>query len=252
MIKRLGSSAGFTLVEIAIVLVVIGLLLSGGLLAVSPVLQSSRVSQTEQHLDRIEQALILHAIRYGCLPCPADPTLASGAADAGSAQTGVAAFYDNGCTASACQQTSYGAVPWVNLELSEADVLDGFGYRIDYSLTATLQNTNGLVHAPPSSYPAGTLAVLSAAAGTAITSQAAYVLVSHGADHSLGYSTSSIQATDPNGSADQAENADADTTFVQADENSTSGATHFDDIVRWRTAPLIIQLCGTNACGNPS
>ncbi|MHB1207872.1 MAG: hypothetical protein ACYCZX_20070, partial [Rhodospirillaceae bacterium] len=47
----------------------------------------------------------------------------------------------------------------------------------------------------------------------------------------------------------------ASTTFIQTDSvdpRDTNAAAHFDDIVRFRTAPMIIQLCGANACGNPA
>ena len=66
---------GFTLIEMAIVMVVIhGLLISGGLLALSPVIQSSKISDTSAHLDRLEQSLTVYVIQNGCLPCPADST----------------------------------------------------------------------------------------------------------------------------------------------------------------------------------
>ena len=69
MMKRAGLAVGFTLIEMSIVLVVIGLVLSGGIAAVTPIVQNTKVAETNQKLDRIEQALILHVIRNGCLPC---------------------------------------------------------------------------------------------------------------------------------------------------------------------------------------
>src|SRR5262245_59637586 len=73
--RFLGSvrALGFTLVEIAVVLVVIGLIVSGGLLGLSPVLQNNKVTQTNGQMDKIEQSLVLYVIQNGCLPCPADP-----------------------------------------------------------------------------------------------------------------------------------------------------------------------------------
>jgi prepilin-type N-terminal cleavage/methylation domain-containing protein len=250
MAGRMAAMRGFSLVEMAIVLVVIGLVLSGGLLAIAPVIQNTKVADTEARLDRLEQAIILHSIRYGCIPCPANPTLASGNANAGRAQDGPASYYTTGCTANACQQNNQGAVPWINLGISEAEATDGYTVRIDYAITAGLQNANGMMRAPPATYPAGTL-VVNTADGTQITGAAAYVLISHGDDRSGGFGASGIAAPDPNGSANQTANTNG-TPFVQDTLNGTSGANHFDDIVRWRTAPMIIQLCGTNACGNPA
>lgn len=245
---------GFTLIEMAIVLVVIGLVFSGGLVAVAPVLQSSKGNETLAKLDRIEQALTLYVIRYGCLPCPAEPGTASGGANAGWSHG--AAYYNSGCTA-ACDATTVatqGVVPWVTLGLSEEEGRDGFGERIDYALTAALVATNGMVRTPPATYPSGTLTVQMSTANSSTqqTTAAAYVLISHGIDRSLGWNAAGQRFVDPNSSADQTQNSNG-TPFVQdLPIRNTTDYNYFDDIVRFRTAPIIIQLCGTNACGNPA
>lgn len=264
MIRR--GARGFTLIEMAIVLVVIGLVFSGGLLAVAPVLESSKLNETNAKLDRIEQALIVYVIRYGCLPCPADPSIATGTTNAGlSFGTGAPTHYSSGCNAScdfAAASPAQGAVPWATLGLSEEEGKDAFGERIDYAVTPTLVATNSMVRTPPATYPAGTLEVTVTAAtnSTAIatrprnTSAAAYVLVSHGIDRSLAWNSAGSQNADPNSSTDQTENSDG-TPFIQDLPQRNTGAAnvnYFDDIVRFRTAPMIIQLCGANACGNPA
>jgi prepilin-type N-terminal cleavage/methylation domain-containing protein len=255
---------GFTLIEMAIVMVIIGLLLSGGLVAVAPVIQNSKVAETNQRLDRIEQALILHVIRNGCLPCPADPSLTSTNSNAGRANdngtyyppvTGTA----SACAATSCQNT-LGVVPWINLGLSEPDVTDGFGARIAYSVAVGVELANGMVRTPPATYPAPTTGIqinnysgVEQTGGTAAT-RAAYALISYGPDRFQAYlAVSGTQITQsPNSSsAHQTENDGTDRLFQQDDFHAQSGSTYFDDIVRWRTAPMIIQLCGTNACGNP-
>lgn len=259
------SKRGFSLIEMAIVLVVIGIVLSGGLLAVSPVLESSKGNETNSKLDRVEQALTLYVIRYGCLPCPADPDIASGTANAGLSHGAGTTYYTGSCattcnTQAAAASVSQGVVPWVTLGLSEEEGRDGYGYRIDYAVTTTLAATNGMVRTPPSTYPAGTLVVAVSAANdsaaiatrTKVTSAAAYVLISHGVDHSLAWNAAGKQLPDPNSGPDQTENSDG-TPFVQDTPVRNAGTyTYFDDILRFRTAPMIIQLCGTNACGNPA
>lgn len=260
--KRATLTVGFTLIEMAIVLVVIGLILSGGLLAVSPILQSSKVSETNSRMDRIEQALILHAIRFSCLPCPApnvnsytgtDPGQAS---DTGGAYNNTTGGNSAGCANSTCTNT-HGIVPWVNLGLSEADVIDGFGYRIDYALTnattspGDLQRANGAIR-DGKSYPTGSL-VVNNTAGTQITDKAAYVLISHGPDHSLGFAIGTgTQSINPTNSTNEKLNDGTGANYVQGSPISTSDTNHFDDIVRWRTGAMIAQLCGAGACGNPS
>jgi prepilin-type N-terminal cleavage/methylation domain-containing protein len=258
MTWRKKLARGFTLIEMSIVLVVIGLVLSGGLLAVAPVLQSSKTSETNQRLDRIEQALLVYAIRNGCLPCPADRALATTAANSttvGRAHAG-ATYYANGCRGTACSNTE-GAVPWITLGLSEAEITDGFGARIEYALSPNLQNVSGLVRTPPSSYPAGSITVQTRLAG-AVTAEAAYVLVSHGLDRSNSIlAVSATAVADIYASPNQLNNrniASGITPAVQDEIFAPTGAgtAYFDDLVRFRTAPLMIQLCGSNACGNPA
>ena len=216
MIKRAALAAGFTLIEMAIVLVVIGLVLSGGIVAVTPIVQNTKVSETNQKLDRIEQALILHAIRYSCLPCPAAPGNASTVATVGQAVAG-GTPYTSGCQAGACTNAQ-GVVPWINLNLSETEASDGFGTRISYAITANLQNTDGMKRTPPAGYPAGTITVQNAA-GVEVTggvgNRAAYVLISHGKDQIYGYraQTGTQNAVDPTGSTVQDNNNNAPHTF---------------------------------------
>ncbi len=255
--KQVGLAVGFSLIEMAIVLVVIGLLLSGGLLAVAPVLNGAKVSQTTQKLDRIEQALVLYAIRNSCLPCPANnaadsrtvTTAGQGSRDGGT-------FYSSGC-ATACD-VAIGGVPWVTLGLSEEEITDGWSNRIRYSVSDANIVTSGMLRTPPSTYPAGDLTVTNIGAVVTSTTVASYVLFSQGPDSclanaaSIGTQRADIYATTPCGGAGQAENLSDDNAFVQDDPVDMTGDTHFDDIVRWRSAPLIIQLCGSNACGNPA
>jgi prepilin-type N-terminal cleavage/methylation domain-containing protein len=264
---------GFTLIEMAIVLVVVGLILSGGLLAVTPVLQGSRVTETNAKLDRIEDALLLFGIQNGCLPCPATGSIATGVANYGTARH-AAGYYTSGCaTASNLCVATAGVVPWLNLGLSEDDITDAWGNRISYQLSSgttttctastplasrnnNLQLSGGFARNStlPSCYPYGTLAVNNAAGGAIVPGVAgqegaAYVLVSHGPDGEGAWTATEKAESGPHNN--QEANADDATPFVQNDF-SDFGDVRFDDVVRWRTAPMLIQLCGTNACGNPA
>jgi len=263
------SERGFTLIEMAIVVVIIGLLLSGGLLAVSPVLQSSKVSETNARLERLEQALTVYVIQNGCLPCPADRALASTSGNAGWSNNG-ALYYGltHGTNVQACSGTVacgafVGAVPWNTLGISEADITDAWGNRIAYGVTAALTTTadSSMKRTPPSTYPVGNQVVHNTA-NQPQTTAAAYVLVSFGADMTYGNTTTtgtprpeaaySFGTGTASGRNNPANHTAATTPFTQGDYVGTADTAHFDDLVRWRTAPIIIQSCGTNACGNPS
>ena len=92
--------------------------------------------------------------------------------------------------------------------------------------------------------------------------RAAYVLISHGTSGWYGWTKSSSTTANQiqpavastNKSYNNAGTAPNGTGpgFYQGTPIGTVGsANYFDDIVRWRTPAMIIQLCGSGACGNP-
>lgn len=65
------QGAGFSLMELAIVLMIIGTLMSGVLVAVSQTAESARITAAKAQMREIEEALYGFAQAYGRLPCPA-------------------------------------------------------------------------------------------------------------------------------------------------------------------------------------
>lgn len=254
---------GFTLIEMAIVLVVIGLMLSGGLLAITPTINAAKARDTNARLDQIEQALLVYAIRNSCIPCPANGTLGTPVGLAGG--TPVTDTYSTGCVdthGGACAAGTNGVVPWGTLGLSQNEATDGWGNLISYIVSASAV-TDDDMERNGTTYPAGTLVVRDAGpggtpVGTVITTAAAYVLVSHGRDGAgaLTPAGSTISGRAVAGNTVQTDNAaglcNAGTPCHQANNIEIDDATYFDDITRWRSAPIVIQLCGSSACGNPA
>lgn len=74
---------GFTLVEMAIVLVIVGLLAAGVLRAASAMRENTGITETRKAIDTIVMALQTFLINNNRLPCPADSTLAETAANYG-------------------------------------------------------------------------------------------------------------------------------------------------------------------------
>lgn len=277
-LKRAVARAGFTLIEMAIVLVIIGLIVGAGVTTIVPILQSSKVNDATAKLNKIADALLVYGMRYACLPCPANGALATGGANNGqSLDGGGAAVAAGACTANVCT-TANGVVPWLALGLAEADITDPWGNRISYQLSANntvttctgagfaarnghLQTSGGFsrtTNGATPCYPLGWITVNDAAgnpiaAGGGAAEGAAFVLVSHGPDGegARAAGTGTLRAS-PSASANQAENSNGDAVFVQDVVNSSGGANHFDDIVKWSAAPLLVQLCGSSACGNPA
>lgn len=275
--SNLSQTRGFTLIEISIVLVVIGLLISGGLVALAPVLENAKRTETENTITKIEDALTLYAIQYGCLPCPANGSIAAGAAGAGQALSDNGTYTANcvddagGTSCSALAQTN--VVPWATLGLQESDAIDGWNNRLNYHLTLATPVYDSAVCATPTTDPyssgmyrcgvnypsnAANFFIVQDTAGNTISNPAqgaVYVIISQGPNGDGAYGAQAgVQRAVAAGSASETENTDADTTFVQDipndRENVTPTPVYFDDIVRWKTAPIFIQGCGESACGN--
>lgn len=267
-------SRGFTLIEIAIVAVVIGLVLSMGLSALNPIRQQQKIAETIEKLRRIEDALKVYAIDYGCMPCPADGALASTSVNDHGRSLANGATYDD-CVVTAAQTCSVTAadqvVPWINLGLAEELVTDGWGNRIAYHLSATgnpgvedrrvgwsdetpcadaasLPSYEGGMCRASTTYPTGTFTV-EEADGNDITAAGVFVLISFGPD-GLGARAAITGTQRSAATGTQAGNTDGTSPFVQDDRIDVAGTSYFDDIVRWSTAPVFIQGCGSSVCGN--
>ncbi len=255
---------GFTLVEMAIVLVVIGMVLAGGIRVIGPIRDAQRVSETKLKLDLVEQALQVYVIQNGCLPCPADGTLPTSNGDAGLSSDDSGGPYEPAlCTADACIATN-AVVPWKSLGLSEFDASDAWGNQFRYRVQGTAANgadgvqaDEGMTRTGTSDYPTGTLTIdnLDTVASPDSTA-AVYVVISSGPDQSLALRAQTGAATanrhGQSGTDGQFLNSGSGATLAEGGLNSTDGAAHFDDIVRWRNAPFVVQRCGANACGNPA
>lgn len=271
---------GFTLIEVAIVLVVIGLLISGGLVAIAPVLENGRRTETENTLTKVENALLAYAAANSCLPCPADATATAGVqANAAGAAQGA------GCVGAAggCFLGADGVVPYVTLGLTAADATDAWGNLISYYVTTTastqggaastcdnfqdgtaLASAGGFIRDPANAdtlqrFPQGCLDVEDATPGAFVarTDEAAYVLISHGPDQSGAFDAGGNAKTNPRspGNTVQEENAngtcDDGSECHQDNPILTEDANYFDDLVRWKNGRNLVFECGPNACGNP-
>lgn len=123
---------GFTLIEMAVVLLVVTLLLGGLLVPLSTQIQQRKVSETQQMLDDIKEALIgyaashVDASNHPYLPCP-DVT-----------NDGVEDRYTTGPNAGKCN-ASRGNLPWVTLGTASAD---SWGNRFRYQAALDFANSN--------------------------------------------------------------------------------------------------------------
>lgn len=74
MVFKRSARAGFTLLEISIVLAIIAVVLGGGIVAFSASLQQRQLQETNIRMQAIQEALYKYRVTYNRLPCPGDIT----------------------------------------------------------------------------------------------------------------------------------------------------------------------------------
>ena len=222
---------GFTLIEIAIVMLIITLLLTGLVPTISSQIEQRQTNDTRKQLDEIQQALLGYAVINGRLPCPAssstngqeDPPVVTGT----------------------CTHPNDGFIPAATLGLTNIDssgfAVDAWGNRIRYSVTTAVANAfttaGGMSLAGNSALGNANLYICntstsitpsSCAAGTSLTANgAAVVIFSTGKDGSSG-SVNPDEAANLHGSTFK--------TFVSHDFTPT-----FDDLVIWISPNVLIN-----------
>ena len=115
---------GFSLLEVAIVLIIIGLLLITVIPSLNILIEFRRFDETKNKLVLIQDALINFAVLNKKLPCPA--TLNSGG-------------FGNNNQDGTCPYGYYGYIPAADLALNETNnqglVVDAWGRPIKYAVT---------------------------------------------------------------------------------------------------------------------
>jgi len=162
---------GFTLIEMAIVLVIITILIGGLAMPLSAQIQARRIAETRTDMNAIREAIIGYAMRQPAgkpyLPCPDDGTgLAEG--DEGIRDAG------------RCLHTR-GKLPWRTLGVDNADA---WGNRYTYAVTRDFTNDRSVipVNTGFDSNTSGDLEVHKDqnCSGGGVAHQVAVVVVSHG------------------------------------------------------------------------
>lgn len=138
--------AGFTLIEMAVVLVIVGLLLGGLLVPFTMQIEQRNIAETRATIENVKEALIGYAMANGRFPCPAvAPGAGITAVESLSATTATpAASTANGVCTGAVDgvvSTSFdGFVPGVTLGITPTNasgyVLDAWNNPIRYSIAA--------------------------------------------------------------------------------------------------------------------
>lgn len=238
MNRRCLSHRGFTLAEMAIVLVIIALLLGGLLAPLGAQMESRQRTDNEKTLADIREALIGFAIVNGRLPCPATRTIPTGTGGGtcpGAA--GCEAVTGSG-TAATCTSL-FGVLPWATLGLPETDAWNRrFTYRVASVFGRGMPQTTGFGCTPSTPPASAAFALCSTgditirnSAATNIASQIPAVVVSHGKNGLGAWLPIGTQIGGAVG--DENENANNDTIFISD--------TSIDDQVVWVPPTLLMN-----------
>jgi len=234
---RLPVSKGFTLTELAIVLLIVALLIGGLLVPLSAQIDMRNASDTNKSLADIKDALIGFAAVHGRLPCPAVATTPTATAGAGLEVTsGV------GCA----NASGAGVLPWATLGVNETDA---WGNRYSYRVTLEFARTVIPATSFPSCLPApplvpqyaafalcssGKMIVLSTVGGSTIAIDIPAVVISHGKNGNGAFTPQGTRL--PSGSdLDEQDNQLSPAGIDMANFNfvSKTPTATYDDLVIW-------------------
>jgi prepilin-type N-terminal cleavage/methylation domain-containing protein len=209
MISLTRKQSGFSLIEMAVVLVIIGLLVTGLLLPLSAQIDQRNYNETEREMSEIRDALVGFALSNAAangnpyLPCP---------------DTDGDGFENR--VGSACVNPPVGGLPWATLGLGR---IDRWGNAYIYRVTqAFADSNNGFNLGTPRD-----IEVRGAAAGPIIAANIPAIIVSKG---KLGAGAG----------VDEVENSDGDVVFVDRTQTNAVGNA-YDDAVVWLPTAILMN-----------
>lgn len=221
-------SAGFTLIEVSLALMVLGLVLAPlfGYLAMQT--RQDQARKEEEVNSRILSALALYVRQNGRYPCPANPKAVPGDTDfgAGTGTPGTA------CTANNVQTNSgiaFGTIPTRDLGLPFRLMSNSTGFKYIYAVTITLTGDASLAGGIRVNEPAGM-----------VTNMAPFVLVNPGSDGKGAYpENSSTLSMTCLGAAQDVENCNNNNVFLDAnysDALDPNSPDYYDDTIVYTLA----------------
>lgn len=224
---------GFSLVEMAIVLAIVGLLMASLLPTFSGQVEQQKRNDTKKHLEEIKEALVGFAIATSRFPCPAIAT-----------SHGTEKFASGGDSSNGnCEKFNDGFLPAATLGIYPTDgdgfAIDAWGNRIHYAVTQSNSKaftkldgmkTRGISSLTPDLIVCSTASTSStdcSVSNTKQTSSAPFVIYSTG----MKLGTNSDEAENPNPYS-----SDSDKVFV-----SNTPSSNFDDIVTWLSSNILFS-----------
>lgn len=216
------QSRGFTLTEMAIVLVILALLLGGMIIPLGTQMDLRDVADSEKMLGEIKESLMGYAASHTALdgkpffPCPDTDN------------DGIENRTGNACT------SPEGRLPWNDLGIGRQD---SWGNRFRYRVTPAFSN-NAIGFTLNST---GTMRVCeSSNCAVVVANTLPAIIVSHGKNGAGAYNLAGTTNPAPLG-LDELANQDALNNDFVAHTQSTASGNEFDDLVTWVSSNILFN-----------
>jgi prepilin-type N-terminal cleavage/methylation domain-containing protein len=219
---------GFTLLEIAVVLLIIGLVAGGLLGPLTSQINQRKVDDTQRLLEQSSSALLGYASAKGYLPCPA--VLVINGEEGPRNSSGI------------CSNLQ-GFLPWVTLGTAKSD---SWGRLFRYSVASVFANSINKPTLSLSLSPTNTFTIRSASTPSInnLATLVPIVILSHGANGNGATLENGMALGNPSKS-----NIDEQTNFANsnifisrvATEKTTAPGGEFDDIVIWIPTSILFN-----------
>ncbi|MBT8438303.1 MAG: prepilin-type N-terminal cleavage/methylation domain-containing protein [Gammaproteobacteria bacterium] len=217
-------SKGFTLIEMAVVLVIVGLLLGSFIGTFASRIDTTRRDATEKELAEIKQMLIAFAYTKDppYLPCPDTDVPPDGRENRNGA---------NDCSAG----INVGTLPWIDIGLGHAD---SWSTRYSYWVNINYARPAGFNLLTSELIGSSSVATRVNDVATGVAVNAVAVVYSRGKNGLGGVGTDNVSrvAIPAAGHDDENDNADANFNFIfrpSTDEGAATAGGIFDDILVW-------------------
>ncbi len=245
VIRNTDHKTGFSLVELSVVMVVIGVLVASTLTFVDGYTKGHQIKETQAKLDAIERALVVHLIKFGYLPCPSSRTALRGTAGFGISTTACNAAAPAGTVDVNTSRVRIGMVPVKSLGLPESHAFDGWGNRITYATIRNLAVNKATYDAYETTDTNGVI-IMQDGSGHLLyhpyeLNITAYALISHGSDGNGAFNRNGSLAKACNAAAKDGENCNyTNSLFLDMPINDGDMvANYFNDYVRWKQVSAI-------------
>jgi prepilin-type N-terminal cleavage/methylation domain-containing protein len=245
------KTRGFTLIEMAIVLVIITILIGGLAMPLSAQIQARRIAETKKIMEEAREAILGYAMTHsidhdGDADTPPRPYLPCPDREGDGIENR---------NAGVCTQ-EIGWFPWVTLGTAAQDA---WGNRLRYAthndLTRAVPNVstsgfhNGSALAPTT--PWNQVCTEEDCPDVDIAADVPVVLISHGANGWGALNVNANTLASPS-SANELENLDWDKFFISRTPSKPGDASgEFDDLVTWLSFNVLINRACPAASGCP-